>query len=227
MLQSHATYAQAGAEAQPANDVAPQAKLYDDIVSTNARVRFDAAMQLEGQKKQLLYNLPVLLKSPIPDDQKMGAVAILGENRFTPAIPYLVNHLEWQINLTNPAALAAWYGNLYAPWTSLTIRSGHQRELSDLICTSPVTGSLARIGLDDIPALLDRISQLDDERIILVCDNRCILFEGDGNVAAEVTQLRLQDRFQKETDPKKKARFQTALDLLRKVRPKYWNRPID
>jgi hypothetical protein len=213
----HAIYAQAGAAAQPPSSVAIQATLYDDIISTNARVRFDAAIQIEGQQEQMLDNLAAILKMPIPDDQKMDAAAILGENRFTPAIPYLVDHLEWQTNLINPAAHSAFYGDLYSAPTKLSNLSGYKRDLSDLIYTSPVTGSLSRIGVPAIPALLDRISQSDDERIIVECIDICIHIEGYGNVAAEVTQLRLQDRLQNETDPKKKERFQTALDILRKT----------
>ena len=195
------------------------AATFADLVSTNARVRFDAAMQIEGQQDQMLANLAALLKSPISDDRKMDAAAILGENKSSYAISYLVNHLEWQTNLiSNPAAHSNFYGDLFSSWISLTNPSGHQSDLSTLIRTVPVTRSLARIGVDAIPALLDRISQSDDEGIIEICDNTCIEIEGGGNVAAEVTQLRLQDRLQKETDPKKKERFQIALNMLKQLK---------
>jgi hypothetical protein len=222
IFHSHDIHAQAGAVAQPANKGVSQEKLLEDIVSTNARVRFDAAMQIEGQQDQMLANLAALLKSPISDDRKMDAAAILGENKSSYAISYLVNHLEWQTNLiSNPAAHSNFYGDLFSSWIPLTNPSGHQSDLSALIRTVPVTRSLARIGVDAIPALLDRISQSDDEGIIETCDNTCIVIEGGGNIAAEVTQLRLQDRLQKETDPKKKERFQTALDILKKIWPPY------
>src|ERR1039457_2501521 len=85
----------------PANDVVTQAKLLEDLVSTNARVRLEAAMLIDRQQEQMLDNLAVILKMPIPDDQKMDAAALLGENKSSFAIPYLVNHLEWEDNLTN------------------------------------------------------------------------------------------------------------------------------
>lgn len=216
ILLSQSLYAQAGTVAQPANNAAAQEKILEDIVSTNAQVRLDAAVRIETQREQMLDNLAVILKMPIPDDQKMDAAIILGLNRSYGAIPYLVNHLEWQNNLmADRAAWTAYMGNVDRPPRTNYIVPLAESTVEEMLRVRPVSGPLSHMGAKAIPALLDKISQSDNELIIGECDNICVQIEGDGIVAAEVTQLRLQDRLQKETDPKKKERFQTALDILK------------
>jgi hypothetical protein len=217
ILRSQSLYAQAGPVSQPANNVASQGKILEDIVSTNAQVRLDAAFQIENQREQVMDNLLVILHSPIPDDRKMDAAIILGLNQSYGAIPYLVNHLEWQDNLmADHAAWTAYMGNVDKPPRTNYIVPPGERTVADMVRVRPVSGPLSHMGAKAIPALLDKISQSDNELIIGECDNICVQIEGDGIVAAEVTQLRLQDRLQKETDSKKKERFQTAIDILKK-----------
>ena len=198
-----------------ANDVVTQAKLLEDILSTNAQVRLDAAFQIESQREQVMDNLLAILHSPIPDDRKMDAAIILGLNQSYGAIPYLVNHLEWQDNLmADHAAWTAYMGNVDRPPRTNYVVPRGERTVQDMVRVRPVSGPLSYMGAKAIPALLDKISQSDNELIIGECDNICVQIEGDGIVAAEVTQLRLQDRLQKETDPKKKERLQAALDIV-------------
>ena len=65
-----------------------------------------------------------------------------------------------------------------------------------------------------VPALLDKITQTDDTNIIRKCVSICQAIEG-----SEVTQFRLRGLLDKETDPKIKARIQSALDALKKLNP--------
>jgi HEAT repeat protein len=207
ICRQHSIYAQAGAVAQPNTKDVSKEQFLEDISSTNARVRLDAAFQLDHQRTQLISKLMAILDSPIPDERKMDAVVILGEYRASEAIPLLVNHLlEWQTNLFyNRAALGAYIDGVKGAWTN----AAEERVVAG-VTQDPVGIALIDIGPRAVPALLDKISQSDDENILGECAHICVEIEGK-----DVTQFQLQGLLQKETDSKKKERIQSALDILK------------
>ena len=214
-------HAQAGAEAQAfrTNSMVPPEQLLEDIVSTNARLRQATAVLIEGQQEQFEKSLLAILGSSIPDERKTAAAAILGQNRSYLAIPYLVNHLEWQMSLvTKPGAWTAYIGNIdYPPRTNRVYLSPRRQRINNMIRTNPVAGPLVNIGVDAIPALMDKISKSDDRPIIELCLIICREIEGGNNVAGEVTKLRLQECLKSEAEPKKKERFQTAINIFEEL----------
>jgi hypothetical protein len=216
VVRPHSIYAQAGA-GEPAantNNVVPQEKLLEDIGSTNGLVRLDAAIQLNRQRGQLIRKLLAILDSSMPDESKMDAAVILGDYGAPQAIPFLVNHSDWEVNLqTNNTARDAYFES-FGGLEMFRVRSREpigEVNVKDAM-ESPVTRALLMIGSRALPALLDKITQSDNERLrgtsVIICD------EIEGN---EVTQFRLQGLLQKETDSKKKERIQSALDILKKV----------
>jgi hypothetical protein len=207
-------YAQAGSVAQPASSGVSQEKLLEDIGSTNGLVRVDAAILLEHRQGQMIRKLLAILDSPIPDEQKMDAAVILGACRERRAVPFLVNHLDWNFNLhTNTLAYDAYIKSSGAYFTG-----GHDtRNVGEVdvrsVLTNPVLLSLNYIGIFAIPALLDKLSQSDNPSVSNDCVFTCIAIEGTA-----VTQFRLERLLQKETDSKKKERIQTALEMLKEFK---------
>jgi hypothetical protein len=214
ILRPHSICAQAGSVEQPINKELPQEDALKDIVSTNAQVRLVAAIQLDQRRAHLIRKLLAVLDSPIPDERKMDAALILSYCQVKEAIPFLVNHLEWQGHIiTDHAAYEAYLDGLN--WhrsgaTSAFAVGEHNVGLD--VTEVPVSTALTFMGVCAIPALLDKIIQTDDQRIIGSCVIICKDIEGP-----EVTQFRLQGLLQNEVDAKKKERIQSALDVLKNL----------
>ncbi len=74
-----------------------------------------------------------------------------------------------------------------------------------------MTEGLFNIGTPAIPALLDRITQTDDQDLVGRYVTICKRIEG-----REVTHFRLQGLLEKEKDPQNRKRIESALDILGK-----------
>ena len=75
--------------------------------------------------------------------------------------------------------------------------------------TRPVAMALQRIGIPAIPQLLDEIVRTDEVKTAGKCASLCRMIEG-----RDVAKFRLQGMLDRETDPKKKERLQSALRIL-------------
>jgi hypothetical protein len=174
-------------------ETAKENQLMESLVSTNRRVGLSAAIELRGQMQQLESELMAILTSTNSISRKFPAIVVLGEHRAPQAAPILVQHLEWDDEARPIIGV-----------TSATF------EKSALECC-PVRIALEEIGEPAIAPLLDRIVKTDDIKIIEKSAFICHEIEG-----RDVTQFRLQALLSKETDPKKKARIQSALEALEK-----------
>ena len=194
-LLAQVSYSQEAKAAQSPNEQSLLQKDLESIISTNRDIRLRAATQLDDQRRQLVKRLIVILNSTNADSVKLEAVVVLGEYRAVEAIPILVQHFEW-----DDASLR---GGDHALWIE---------ELDEL--GYPVDYALDNIGMPAIPALLDKITETDDAKIVGKCVAVCQYIEG-----LEATRFRLQGLLQKEADPKKKERIQAALDALNTLNP--------
>jgi hypothetical protein len=196
---SHKCHAADSSVKNPSADEIAQEKLLQSLVSTNREVRLASAVALDTQRKQLVQKLMGILDSTNSERVKVDAVIVLGEYRASEAAPILAHHLEWD-----------------------DIRSGRgfnglmSRE-ADMERGAAVTLALCNIGLPAFNALLDRIAETDDAKTIAKCILICQYIEGPD--APEAAQFRLQRRLDKETDQSKKARFQSAMEVLKKPNP--------
>ena len=190
----HSLYAQAGAVEKPVNNEVPQEKILEDIVSTNARVRLDAAIELDNQRAQMIRKLLAIINSTNSVNVKIDAVVVIGEYRVSEAAPILVRHFEWD-----------WFSEFTPIKPIMTKEDWAER--------NPVMIALVKIGMPAIPALLDKITQTDDARITFDCVTICNAIEG-----TEVTQFRLQGLLDKSADSKEKERIQSALDMLKDMK---------
>lgn len=168
--------------------------LVDSLTSTNREVRRDAAVNLDRERMQLVEELVAILNGTNSAKVKVDAAIVLGEYRAPEAVPTLVQHLDW-----DDAARGGYFNGLV-----------HREEVEEK--TAPVTAALKKIGQPAIPALLTKIVGTDEAHIAEKCLKIIRDIEG-----GDVTQYRLQGLFAKETDEKKKARLESALEALRKL----------
>jgi len=178
------------------------------LASTNSETRLNAAIQLDEQRRQLIKQLMAILDSTNSDESKMDAAVVLSNYRAYEAVPFLVNHLEWEINMQRVETLHPTRSRGLPP----TLRLTTENDEAYATALFPVTSALWKIGLPAIPALLDKITQTDDAGICRICALICGRIESQ-----EVTQFRLQGLLDKETDQKKKDRIQSALDVLKEL----------
>ncbi len=176
-----------------------QAKVLEALISTNSATRLSSVIQLDDQRKQLIGELMSILDSTNSDGMKMGAVVVLGKYKASEAVPFLVHHLEWEANMPMHDFLEL---------TLFTPSNDEPYEINQ----EPVTGALCNIGMPAISSLLDEITQTDDMKISMKCVIICKRIED-----SEVTQFRLQGLLEKEADPKRKERIESALDALKKL----------
>jgi hypothetical protein len=174
-----------------------QEQALKSLISTNRDTRLRAAEQLDNQRKELLDNLIKILDSTDSDNVKSDAVVVIGEYRDEWAVSKLIDHLGMTNDFSGGPHL-----------------SGFGVSLEEMEESSPVAWAIIKIGLPAIPRLLDKITQTDDEKTIENCAALCKNIEG-----LEITQFRLHGLLDKETDPKKKDRIQSALDALKKLYP--------
>ncbi len=152
-------------------------------------------MELREQSQQLRQKLLAIVGSTNSTSQKLPAVVILGELRAIEAAPILAQHLEWDTEAKPIVGVTA----------------GSFEKMSLEFC--PVRIALEEIGEPAISPLLERIRDSDDGKITQKCVLICQTIEG-----ADVTEFRLQGLLKKERDPKKKARIQSALEVLEKIK---------
>ena len=138
-----------------------------------------------------------ILDSTNSNEMKADAIVVLGKYRVSEAVSSLINQLEWEANIPPHTFI------MFAPITK-------ENDEAFEINQHPVTSALCNIGITTIPALLDKITQTDNPKILGKCVSICQAIEGQ-----EVTQFRLQRLSDKETDPRKKERIQSALDVLK------------
>ena len=187
-----ASYSQETSESPTVSTLNQQQKALKSLVSTNCDERLKAAIQLDGDRRELIKNLMKILNSTNAIEIKIPAAVVLGEYQAEEAVPFLVNHLEWEASQPNRG------GNQYAIFDNE----------KDEIGSWPVSFPLVNIGMPAIPAVLKKITQTDDPKIIRVCLYICRRIEG-----MEVTQFRVQKLLDKVTDQTKKARIQAALEM--------------
>jgi hypothetical protein len=139
--------------------------------------------------------LPIL-ESTNSTEVKLDAVIVLGQYRAKEAVPFLVQHLEWDEQYPAPM--------------SGSLRSGTSEQF--LARGDMVGDALWSIGSTAVPALMDRIVETDATNITAKCVLLCYRIEG-----RDLTQRKLQELAELATDDKKKKRIQSALDVLKKV----------
>ena len=159
-----------------AETVAPGSSFHEraleDLLSTNATVRYDATLALSGQRSALVAGLIRILDGSNAVDIKVYAVVVLGQYRAAEAVPILVQHWEWDQE-----------GGHVVLGTS-----GPQRIERDEF-SRPVSTALVNIGSRAIPYLLDRIASAGDVATMWKCVAICREIEG-----LDVTEMRLQNR---------------------------------
>jgi len=166
----------------------------DALLSTNRLVRFDAAVRLDTQRKQLVQKLIVILDGTNSIPVKLDAVIVMSEYRAPEAVPVLVSHLEWDEDAPQGGMIS---GMMTAEkWAEY----------------APVRTALTKIGVAAIPALLDKISETDDTNITAECVTICHDIEG-----TDVTEFCLRGLLEKESDQKRKERVQAALESLKRI----------
>ena len=192
-------YAQETNGLQPIIWEEQQEKAFESLVSTNRDVRFLATWNLGNQRNEVVGKLMAILDGSYSDNIKMDAVAVLGEYKAPEAVPFLVQHLEWD---DVPHEFVS---------KSIYLYSRISDEYLDAL-DIPMSAALVKIGMSAIPALLDKITQTDDANITKKCVSICQSIEGQ-----DVTQFRLQGLLDKETDQTKKVRIQSALNALKNL----------
>jgi hypothetical protein len=169
------------------------------LVSTNVQKRLDAANKLIVPRRELIKNLMEIINSTNSMEVKVPVAVVLGRYHATQVIPFLVTNLEWEAHLpSNWRKYEGSYGMVY------------DYDVSIEIDMSPISSPLFNIGMPAIKPVLDKMLQTDDLETIRLCADICKSIEGK-----EVTQFRLQGLLNKESDPKKKERIQSALDALK------------
>jgi HEAT repeat protein len=169
------------------------------LISTNKETRFSAATQLENERKKIVDNLMGILASTNSNDVKMAAVFTLGEYRAAAAVPFMVDHLEWDRTNT-----------LYPDRSIIASQSVSADNFEYVM--EPVSSALHKIGAPAVPALLEKITQTDNNDLMFMCVEVCRSIEGH-----DVTQYRFQSILDKTNDPQKKERVQAALAILKQL----------
>ena len=167
-------------------------KPLEGLVSTNYGEGVGAAVVLDRQRAELVKRLLAVCNSTNSVHVKELAIIVLGQYRASEAVPFLVQHLEWDYSIDMM---------FYGGWPRNSAES--------TAAMSPVGQALVNIGVPAISAVLDKIAETDDPKITESCVRVCRAAEGP-----EVTRFRLQGRLEKETKQKQKDRFQSALDAL-------------
>ena len=116
----------------------------------------------------------------------------MGQYRAWEAIPVLIEHLDLD-GITSRANRQ----------TYEFIEFSNQKGMA-------VSGALYFIGMPAVAPLLDKVANTDDTNTMRKCVSICGRIEGVG-----VAQYRLNGLLDKETDPIKKARLQSALEMLK------------
>jgi len=167
-------------------------KPLEGLVSTNYGEGGGAAVVLDRQRAELVNRLLAICNSTNSVRVKGLAIIVLGQYRASEAVPFLVQHLEWDNSI------------------DMMLNGGWPRNsVESTAAMSPVAHALVDIGVPAISAVLDKIAETDDLKIIERCVRVCRAAEGP-----EVTRFRLQGRLEKETGQKQKDRFKSALDAL-------------
>jgi HEAT repeat protein len=183
------------------SDSAPHQQLIADLASTNVTTRLEAAKEMDAQRRQTINHLMALLDSTNSDEVKRFAMVVAGKYRAEEAVQFLVNHLDWEVNMP------AHDDSIHAPPTKL---NDEQFQADN----TPVSGALREIGMPAVPWLLEKIRTSDDSKVTRKCVLICWNIEGE-----EVIQFRLQRLLYQETNQIAKARIQSALDFLKDVTP--------
>jgi HEAT repeat protein len=182
--------------AQPAPTESSQQNALQAIASTNGETRLNAAIQLDEERNRLIQGLLSVLKSTNSDTIKIEAIIVLGEYRAAEAVPLLVEHLEWD---------DAAHGGVFVKGP--LAKEATERKLV------PVVFALTKIGMPAIPAILDKISISDDNKIVKKCVACCCVIEG-----IDMTRKRLEDRINKEAKSENKMRLESAIQALNNIK---------
>ncbi len=194
-LQFSNVYSQTTSLGEPALTDTNREALFQAITSTNRDTRLQAAIQLDGERNQLIQRLVLALNSTNQPKEKIEAVIVLGEYRAQEAVPILVDHLEW-----DDFASGSFF-NAFVP------KEESESKLS------PVTSALRKIGLPALPALMGRIFKTSDPRVAKKCVVCCCLIEGVG-----VSRKRFEEQIKTESDQAKKEKLESALSILNSLK---------
>jgi hypothetical protein len=175
---------------------ATEADLLAQLVSTNVDERLHAAEELDTRRYKLIQKLVAIIQGTNSDQIKLDAVTVLGQYRASEAVPVLIEHFD----------LDAVKSRMDRPSWEFIERS-NQRGMA-------VTGALFFIGLPAVAPLLDKAENTDDTNIIGKCVLLCGRIEGAG-----ATQLGLGRLLDKDTDPKRKERIESAMEMLKADKP--------
>jgi hypothetical protein len=170
-----------------------EANLMSRLASTNRKEGLGAAVELGMARRGLIEKLLTIVKDTNSINQKLPAIVVLGEYRESQAAPILAEHLEWDDSVSG----------------EITGFARPTIEKLSLECC-PVTTALEQIGQPSIAPLLERIKQTDDAKITAKCILVCKQIEG-----IEITRFRLREQLEREADPKKKGRIESALKTLK------------
>jgi hypothetical protein len=183
----------AGNESKPE---ATEADLLAQLVSTNVDERLHAAEELDTRRYKLIQKLVAIIQGTNSDQIKLDAVTVLGQYRAKEAVPTLVEHLNLD--------------DIRSRWLS----SGTDTIEKDSEEGMAVTTALQHIGFPAVGPLLARAENTDDTNIIGKCVLLCGRIEGAG-----ATQLGLGRLLDKDTDPKRKERIESAMEMLKADKP--------
>jgi hypothetical protein len=170
-----------------------QTEAFESLISTNS-TRLTAAWFLDNQRREFIGKLMAILNGNSSDDLKKYVVIVLGEYRASEAVPFIVEHLEWDDLPANQGI------SIDGLMTSEFVESA----------IMPMRGALKNIGIPSIPLLLNKVVETDSTNETVKCVSVCRAIEGP-----EVTQFRLQGLLEKSTDLKRKHRIQLALKTLK------------
>lgn len=159
--------------------------VFQMLVSKEWRSRLDATEQLDRKREEMIQYLLKIVAGTNTAEVKANSIVVLGEYRAVEAVPFLLKLLGEEPN----------HGGIIQP----------SRESSE-VRFNPVSGALQKIGMPAIPALIEKIKETDDPKMIMKCVSICEKIEG-----ADVMQFRLQRTIKNETDAQKKVRLELAV----------------
>jgi hypothetical protein len=190
-------------QTQPTGGMTPifQASQIDtlQILATNTDniVMENAAYTLANDRQAVISQTMYLLTAAgSSSDRKGNAAIVLGEYRAKEAAAFLAMHFA-ELDASNTAR------GFYVSGSTMGI-SGEDRH-------NRAAAALKKIGVASIPPLLSRVADSDDAELTRKCLTICTAIE-----EPEIIGFRVQRLIEKETDSKRKARLEAALQTLKK-----------
>jgi HEAT repeat protein len=181
-----------------ASSIEPQQKALASLVSKDLDERVSATAELVDHRAELIDKLMQILNSTNSMEIKSAAAFVLGRYQAKEAVPFLVDHLEWEVKNDKGSS------NQY-------IGLSEKDEMLGYSMCFP----LINIGMPAVKPVLKKLTETDNPDVGRRCLWVCQRIEGSASA-----QFRLQEMLENESDPNKKARIQSALDTLADVKRK-------